>query len=141
MKPSTFTVSLFSFSYKNGGPLFTGVDGGGFVFDCRCLPNPGRQPAFIELTGLDREVIDYFHTRPEVDDFFQHCASIVEQAVKNYVSRDFQNLMVSFGCTGGQHRSVYMAETMSRHLSKSMMVAAPVRHLGLEKRLPPLFNP
>jgi RNase adaptor protein for sRNA GlmZ degradation len=141
VKTSTFTVTLFSFSYKHGGPQFTGVDGGGFVFDCRCLPNPGRQAAFMELTGLDREVVDYFRARPEVEGFFQHCTAIVEQAVTNYLARDFQNLMVSFGCTGGQHRSVYMAESMSRHLSKAMMVAAPVRHLGLEKRLPPLTEP
>jgi RNase adaptor protein for sRNA GlmZ degradation len=73
--------------------------------------------------------------------FFDHVTAIVDQAVKNYVARDFQNLMVSFGCTGGQHRSVFMAENLARHLGKAMLVAAPVRHLGLEKRLPPLVQP
>jgi RNase adaptor protein for sRNA GlmZ degradation len=141
VKTSQFTVSVFSFSYKNGGPLFTGADGGGFVFDCRCLPNPGREPGYMELTGLDREVVEYFAARPEVGAFFDHVTAIVDQAVKNYVARDFQNLMVSFGCTGGQHRSVFMAENLARHLGKAMLVAAPVRHLGLEKRLPPLVQP
>lgn len=141
MTTTQFTVSIFSFSYKHGGPLFTGADGGGFVFDCRCLPNPGREVAYMELTGLDREVVEYFGARPEVGSFFQHVTAIVEQAIDNYIARDFQNLMVSFGCTGGQHRSVYMAESMARHLGRTRRIAAPVRHLGLEKRLPPLLKP
>lgn len=122
------TVELISFSYKRPIPasLFSsegGRHGGGFVFDCRCLPNPGREERYKEQTGLDREVITHLSQSPEVQKFREHAFNLVTSAVENYMQRDFEFLVVGFGCTGGQHRSVYMADQLSRHL----LTAYPTR--------------
>lgn len=118
---SILTVEIISFSYKKDLPpiLFSsseGRHGGGFVFDCRALPNPGREERFKEQTGLDREVISFLHAAPEVTTFKTHAFSLVGLAVENYLSRGFAFLSVGFGCTGGQHRSVFMTEQLSAHL-------------------------
>jgi RNase adaptor protein for sRNA GlmZ degradation len=118
------TVELISFSYKRPIPaaLFSsegGRHGGGFVFDCRCLPNPGREERYKAQTGLDREVIAYLSQSPEVQQFREHAFDLVTSAVDNYLQRDFEFLVVGFGCTGGQHRSVYMTDQLSRHLLTS----------------------
>ena len=90
--------------------------GGGFVFDCRCLPNPGREERFFRKTGQDKEVVEFLEKCPKVEKFFQASLSLIQQAVSNYQEREFNHLMIAFGCTGGQHRSVYMAERVAKVL-------------------------
>ena len=118
---TVLTVEVTSFSYKRELPpmLFSsseGRHGGGFVFDCRALPNPGRLDHFKAQTGLDAEVIAYLMATPEVHVFKDHVFALVSASVENYLSRGFTFLSVGFGCTGGQHRSVFMTEQLSAHL-------------------------
>ncbi len=115
---SKLTVTVNSFSFKKGYPADFSGNGGGFVFDCRALPNPGREPEFKTKTGRDWEVIDYLMAKPQVHVFLDHVKGIVSQSVDNYRERHFSHLMVSFGCTGGQHRSVFFAQTIYEWLKK-----------------------
>ena len=102
--------------------------GGGFVFDARSLPNPGREEQFRQLTGKDAAVIDYLDRQESVHEFLSHAVSLVDASVAAYQRRGFKNLMVSFGCTGGQHRSVYLAEQLAKHLRAASGVEVVVRH-------------
>lgn len=122
------TISINSFSYKRGIPPDNSGNGGGFVFDCRGLPNPGRLDEYKHLTGLDQDVIEYLKQYDEVADFINHAASLVEHAVEVYSKRHFTSLQVSFGCTGGQHRSVYCAEKLAERLYLYDNVKLEVRH-------------
>ena len=110
------TVRVSSFSYKKGIPDDPSGNGGGYVFDCRAMDNPGRYEQYKRLTGLDREVIDFLETRGEISEFLESCCSLVDRAVDNYLDRGFSSLMVSYGCTGGQHRSVYSAQHTAEHI-------------------------
>ena len=121
------TVTINSFSFKKGYPADFSGNGGGFVFDCRALPNPGREPEFKTKTGRDWEVIDYLMAKPPVHVFLDHVKGIIGQSVDNYRERHFSNLMVSFGCTGGQHRSVFFAQTIYEWLKAT----CPDIHLKL----------
>ena len=109
-------VRIWSFSFHRGLPKDETGNGGGFIFDGRSLPNPGRQEQFKALTGKDAPVIDYLNQQESVHQFLASVMSLVDASVSNYQRRGFKNLMVSFGCTGGQHRSVYLAEQLARHL-------------------------
>lgn len=110
------TVRIGSFSYRNGIPDDLAGHGGGYVFDCRALPNPGREPELADFTGLDNAVVAYLEARPEVHEYWEDVRGLVERQVAAYLDRGFTSLTVQFGCTGGQHRSVYFAERLTRHL-------------------------
>jgi RNase adaptor protein for sRNA GlmZ degradation len=105
-----------SFSYRQGLPADASGHGGGHVFDCRALPNPGRHAEYAAVTGRDAPVIAFLERSPEVEAFFGHVAALVDAHVVNFRERGFSDLSVAFGCTGGQHRSVYFAERLARHL-------------------------
>ena len=126
------TVRIFSFSFHRGLPKDGSGHGGGFVFDARSLPNPGREERFKPLTGKDAPVIDYLNQQESVHQYLASVMSLVDASVSNYQQRGFKSLMVSFGCTGGQHRSVYLAEQLARRLRGRSGVEVVVRHLGLE---------
>ncbi len=112
------TVSVGSFSYKNGYPEDAYGHGGGFVFDCRALHNPGRYAEYAGLCGCDEPVANFLEEVPEVEEFWKHVRGLVEGQVRTYLTRGFNSLSVHFGCTGGQHRSVYFAERVARHLRR-----------------------
>jgi aminoglycoside/choline kinase family phosphotransferase len=132
--PDGLTVSIFSFSFhRNGMPKDNSGNGGGFVFDGRSLPNPGREERFKNLTGKDSQVIEYLEKQESVHKFLEHVTYLVDGSVAAYQSRGFKNLMVSFGCTGGQHRSVYLAEQLAKHLRARNGVKVVLHHRELEK--------
>jgi aminoglycoside/choline kinase family phosphotransferase len=119
MQPRSGTplvVTVQSFSYRNGIPDDLSGNGGGFVFDCRALPNPGREERYWAFNGRDQIIIDYLKDLPEVIRFLDEAEKLVSQSIENYLERSFNSLIVNFGCTGGQHRSVYCAETLTEKL-------------------------
>lgn len=124
----SITVRIQSFSYRRGIPIDDKGHGGGFVFDCRLLPNPAQQEKYKDLTGNDKPVIDFFQSKEEVHQFLAHVKKIAEQAVKNYQQRNFTDLLIAFGCTGGQHRSVYCANVLADYLKNDLGVQVEVRH-------------
>jgi aminoglycoside/choline kinase family phosphotransferase len=126
-------VRIFSFSFHRGQPKDEAGHGGGFVFDARSLPNPGREEGLQTLTGKDAPVIDYLNEYDSVRQFLAAAMTLVDATVNNYQRRGFKSLMVSFGCTGGQHRSVYLAEQLAKHLLGRPELEVVVRHLELEE--------
>jgi aminoglycoside/choline kinase family phosphotransferase len=126
-----FVVSVNSFSYKKGIPKDMSGHGGGFVFDCRALPNPGRIEEFKSLTGLDEPVKKFLSGKKEVTAYLTHIRKIIVQTVNEYRQRRFTRLMISFGCTGGQHRSVYCAERTREYLERHFDVAVEINHREL----------
>lgn len=113
---SPLNVDITSFAYKYGIPKNQHDHGGGFVFDCRFLTNPGRYDQYKNLTGKDRQVIEFLQTEGETDSFLHATYEILDQAIEKFLSRGFTDMQVSFGCTGGQHRSVYCAENLNYYL-------------------------
>jgi aminoglycoside/choline kinase family phosphotransferase len=127
-------VRIFSFSFHRGGPPKDETGhGGGFVFDVRSLPNPGREERFKALTGKDTPVIDYLNQQESVHRYLANATSLVDASISNYQDRGFKSLTVSFGCTGGQHRSVFLAEQLAKHLRGEDGVEVVLRHVELEK--------
>jgi len=126
------TVRVFSFSFHRGQPKDSTGNGGGFVFDARSLPNPGREERFHVLTGKDAPVVEYLQQQESVHQFLASVMSLVDASVNSYQQRGFKSLMVSFGCTGGQHRSVYLAEQLAERLRGRAGVDVVVRHVALE---------
>ena len=119
VEAGTLTVHVGSFSYKRGYPADRGGHGGGMVFDCRGVENPGRDPRFARLSGRDDTVRRFLDTAPKATAFFARVRPLIEDQVEAYRARSFTALDVQFGCTGGQHRSVYFAERLRRHLVES----------------------
>ncbi len=122
-------IKVCSFSYKSGGiPTDESENGGGFVFDCRGILNPGRVDSMKTQTGRDKEVKDYLEQQTKMPEFLNSVFDIVDITVEDYIKRGFGSLMVSFGCTGGQHRSVYAADAMARHLKNKFKVKVELSH-------------
>ncbi len=129
----SIAVRVFSFSFHQDVPADETGNGGGFVFDARSLPNPGREERYRDLTGRDAPVIEYLLGQESVRRYFADVTTLVDASVSNYQRRGFRNLMVSFGCTGGQHRSVFLAEQLAKHLRGGQGVGVTLTHLGLER--------
>ncbi len=121
-------VRVMSFSYRRGIPDDPSGNGGGFVFDCRAVHNPGRYDRYKQLTGLDRPVIEFLEADGEILRFLSDAYSLVDASVARYIKREFTSLMVSFGCTGGRHRSVYSAEHMAEHINRKFGVEVELIH-------------
>jgi len=123
-------VTINSFSYlKSGYPADQTKNGGGFVFDCRGLLNPGRFEEYKKINGRDKPVIDFLEQQTAMPEFMNSVCNIVDISVENYIKRKFSSLCISFGCTGGQHRSVYAADALARYLRNKFKVKIEINHL------------
>ncbi|MDL2261907.1 phosphotransferase [Bacteroidales bacterium OttesenSCG-928-I21] len=129
-KPENLTIKVTSFSFKKAYPDDYSGNGGGFVFDCRGILNPGRYDEYKTKTGRDSEVIDFFEIKTDIHTYLQNVIALIKPTIDNYIDRDFKNLSVSFGCTGGQHRSVYSAEFFVNFLRENY----PTLNVNLEHR-------
>ena len=138
LQKHTLTVRVMSFAYKKGIPNDPSGNGGGFVFDGRAVNNPGKYERYKPFTGLDAQVIKFLEDDGEILTFLDHAYAMVDASVKRYVERGFTNLMVSFGCTGGQHRSVYCAQHMAEHINKKFNVKVELVHR--EQNIEQTFN-
>lgn len=127
-----FTLEIKSFSYKKGIPENITEHGGGFVFDCRSLPNPGRIEEYKKLSGLDQKTKDYLKAEIQVETFISQIYGIIEKVFKTYLAKKFNYLSINFGCTGGQHRSVYCAEKLSEIIYEEFGIKAIVEHTQKE---------
>ena len=125
---SGLIVTIYSFSFKRGLPTDESGNGGGYIFDCRSTHNPGRYEEYKQMTGLDQPVIDFLEKDGEILTFLDSVYALVDHHVERYIERDFTNLQVSFGCTGGQHRSVYCAEHLAQHLHDKYNVKIELIH-------------
>ncbi len=134
-KSAQLVVKVFSFAYKKGIPSDDSGNGGGYVFDCRAIENPGKYDHYKHFTGLDSEVISFLEEDGGITKYLEHVYELADSHVKRYIERKFTSLMFCFGCTGGQHRSVYCAEHLAEHISKRFNVSVKLVHreLGLDK--------
>ncbi len=126
------SVEINSFSYRRGIPLDKSTNGGGFVFDCRAIHNPGRYRDYVNKTGKDPEVVEFFNTKTDMAMFMNSVYQLVDMSVTKYMKRKFTNLQVNFGCTGGRHRSVFAAESLAKHLRENFDVNVELRHIERE---------
>ena len=122
------TVTVISFSFKKGLPNDASGNGGGYIFDCRSTHNPGKYEQFKHLTGHDQAVIDFLEQDGEILTFLDSVYRLVDHHVERFIERDFEHLQVAFGCTGGQHRSVYCANALARHLKERYPVQIDLIH-------------
>lgn len=122
------SVTIYSFSFKRGIPEDASGNGGGYVFDCRSTHNPGKYEQFKSMTGLDQAVIDFLEQDGEILTFLESVDKLVDHHVERYIEREFSHLQVSFGCTGGQHRSVYCAEHLAKHLHEKYDIKIELIH-------------
>ena len=127
-------VKVNSFSYRNEIPVDKSGNGGGFVFDCRGITNPGRIEKFKTMHGRDKSVKDFIEQETRMHEFLNSIYNIVDITVEDYIRRSFESLMVSFGCTGGQHRSVYAADAVARHLKNKFKVKIELKHIVQEEK-------
>ncbi|MDD2437446.1 MAG: RNase adapter RapZ [Massilibacteroides sp.] len=121
-------IRIISFAYKKGIPDDPSGNGGGFVFDCRAINNPGKYERYNHFNGLDETVIDFLEKDGEISQFLGNVYTIIDATVKRYLDRGFTNLMVCFGCTGGRHRSVYSAQHLAEHLDNKFNVKIHLTH-------------
>ena len=122
-------IEINSFSFKRGLPDDSSGNGGGFIFDCRGLLNPGRYEPYKHLTGKDKPVIEFLETQSLAKDFLENIYKVIDINIQNYLERDFENLQINFGCTGGQHRSVYCAEQTAKYIKEKYQIDVQVRHV------------
>jgi aminoglycoside/choline kinase family phosphotransferase len=127
-------VYINSFSYRKSIPPDTGGNGGGFVFDCRAILNPGRLETYKSKTGRDKEVKDFLEQQTKMPEYLNSVFDLVDISVEDYIQRGFKSLMVNFGCTGGQHRSVYAADSLARHLKNKFGVTIELCHIEQESK-------
>ena len=130
---NNLTVTVYSFSFKKGIPADDSGNGGGYVFDCRSTHNPGKYEEYQSLTGLDQPVIDFLEKDGEILTFLQHAWALIDHHTERFIERGFTHLQVSFGCTGGQHRSVYSAQKTAQHLRDKYGVNVVLKHRELSK--------
>lgn len=128
-------IKVNSFSYKKGIPSDNSENGGGFVFDMRGILNPGRFDEYKKLSGQDKSVQDFLEQRTKMNEFLNSVWDLIDITVEDYLKRGFANLMINFGCTGGQHRSVYAAEQTARHLRNKYKVKVELHHTNKENWL------
>jgi aminoglycoside/choline kinase family phosphotransferase len=132
---SFLTVTINSFSYGSTGiPEDTSGNGGGFVFDCRCINNPGRYEPYKKLTGRDEPVINFLKHHSHMVEYLNNVFRLANEAVEDYIERSFTHLQISFGCTGGQHRSVYAADALAKHLKDKYGVKIVLNHIEQERK-------
>lgn len=139
MRKRQLTVKVLSFAYKKGIPDDASGNGGGFVFDCRAINNPGKYERYKPFTGLDEQVKAFLEQDGEIQPFLEHCYFLTDASVKRYIERGFTNLMIAFGCTGGQHRSVYAAQHLAEHVHNKFNVKVELIHR--EQDIAQVFEP
>ena len=127
-------VKVCSFSYRKQLPEDNSGNGGGFLFDCRGILNPGRVDSMKTQTGRDKEVKDFLEQQTKMPEFLNSAMDVVDITVEEYIKRGFESLLVGFGCTGGQHRSVYAADAMVRHLKNKFKVKIELKHIVQEEK-------
>jgi len=134
MSEKKLNILVQSFSYKKGIPQDNSGNGGGFVFDCRGVLNPGRFEEYKKLTGRDQPVIEFLESKTKIHEFLTAAQAIVSISIDDYLARGFENLMISFGCTGGQHRSVYSTDAMAKFIKEKYNIDALVYHIIQEEK-------
>jgi UPF0042 nucleotide-binding protein len=134
MSEKKLNILVQSFSYKKGIPQDNSGNGGGFVFDCRGVLNPGRFEEYKKLTGRDQPVIEFLESKTKIHEFLTAAQAIVSISIDDYLARGFENLMISFGCTGGQHRSVYSTDAMAKFIKEKYNIDAMVHHIIQEEK-------
>lgn len=131
----SLTISIYSFSYKKGIPYDTSGNGGGYIFDCRSIENPGRYEQYRKYTGLDQPVIEFLENRDDISDFLKSAYALVDSHTEVFINRSFSNLMICFGCTGGQHRSVFCAEHTAEHLKQKFGTSIEIKVVHREQNI------